>query len=171
MSIVCCRVYKDRIEVASDSISVRGYTQSKKSACLKLFQNGGVLIAGVGDAQELTLLNLFSKSRTPANNTEAAILDYITDFAEWQEKKTGEYEISNSYIIVYGGAAYCIDEFMVERILDFEAIGAGSDFALAALYLDHDVEKAAETACELSVLCERPVKKVVIAIGEEAQPR
>lgn len=29
MSVVACRVYPDRIEIAADSIAVRGWTQSK----------------------------------------------------------------------------------------------------------------------------------------------
>ena len=40
------------------------------------------------------------------------------------------------------------------------AIGAGEDYALASLHLGHTAKEAVETACELSVYCERPVKSL-----------
>lgn len=48
-----------------------------------------------------------------------------------------------------------------------EAIGWGFDFALAALYLGHPVQKAVETAIELSVYCEGPIQ----AITRKAPPK
>ena len=42
-------------------------------------------------------------------------------------------------------------------IITYEAIGAGLDYALAALYLGHTVEDSVKTACELSVYCEQPI--------------
>ncbi len=51
-----------------------------------------------------------------------------------------------------------IESFFVQEITDFAAIGAGRDFALAALHLGHDARKAVEVACKLSVYCEVPVK-------------
>jgi len=45
----------------------------------------------------------------------------------------------------------------VQRVEKFEAIGAGSDFALAALFLGKDSREAVEVACQLSIYCEEPI--------------
>ena len=62
-----------------------------------------------------------------------------------------DYYLSGYYYWLRSGWA-------IGRVADFEAIGAGMDFALAALYLGHSVTEAVETAIELSVYCENPVQ-------------
>ena len=70
--------------------------------------------------------------------------------------------IQCDYIIIYQGRAFYINGFFVDEIRTYQATGAGMDYALSALYLGHGVEKAVETACELSIYCEQPIKKLII---------
>ena len=157
MSIVCCRILKDKIEIASDSITVRGWTQSKGGKLSKLFQENGLIVGAVGNADELALFNLFCKNHRPERSDESGIVGFLTEFCEWKNHKVDSKLLNNSYIIVCDGRAYCCEQFFVQEITTYQAIGAGMDFALAVLYLGHDVIAAVEAACELSVYCEKPV--------------
>ena len=55
-----------------------------------------------------------------------------------------------------------VEGFYVKEITDYMAIGAGMDFALAALYLGSSVKDAIKTACHLSILCEEPINLIEI---------
>jgi ATP-dependent protease HslVU (ClpYQ) peptidase subunit len=65
------------------------------------------------------------------------------------------------FIVVHKGKAFFLGGYFVREINDYYAIGAGMDYALAALYLGASVEKAIKTACELSIFCEGPVNVIV----------
>ena len=158
MSVVACRVSEDKITVASDSITVRGYTQSRSiNSFSKLSFTNGMIIGTVGSAEEGSLFMLFCTNHKPERSDESAILAFMTEFAAWKKAKADSNVINNDYILVLENKAFSIHRFFVEEILHYTAIGAGDDYALAALYLGHDVQKAVEVACELSILCERPI--------------
>jgi hypothetical protein len=159
MSVVACRFTEKEIEISADSISVQGYTQEKgRDKFSKLNQINGLTIGSVGYASENGMMQIFSSTHKPSAPTEDGILNFLAEFAEWKKKKTEKYEIANNFIIVFEGHAFVSNEFWVKEFTSYEAIGAGMDFALAALYLGHDTVKAIETACELSVFCEKPIK-------------
>jgi len=158
MSVVCCRVTSKKVEIASDSITVRGWTQEKgKDKFAKLVEINDIILGSVGSAEEVSLMQLFCATRKPEAASESRILNFLVDFLDWKKKQTDKYELNNAYIIVFAGKAFYLEGFFVKEILTYEAIGAGMDYALSALYLGHDVKKAVETACELSILCEKPV--------------
>jgi len=162
MSVVCCRIKEDCIEVASDSIIVFGSTQDKgKDKFSKLIEVNNIIIGSVGSAAECSMLQIFANTRKPSSSTEKGILEFMVEFAEWKKGKTDKYEIENNFIIVFEKHVFQINSFFVKEIEKYDAIGAGMDYALAALYLGHDVETAVEVACELSIYCEKPVKKLV----------
>lgn len=158
MSIVCCQVSAEYIEIASDSIMVRGWTQSKSNNdYTKLCEVNGMVIGSVGKCKESSLFQVYCTTRQPSAPTIQAILDFISEFAEWKNKKTGEYSIDNSYILTYKGRAFCVEGFFIQEITSNIAIGAGMDFASASLYFGNDVKKSVEVACELSAMCELPL--------------
>jgi hypothetical protein len=47
----------------------------------------------------------------------------------------------------------------VHEVFDFISIGAGEDFANAALYLGHTPKEAVKVACELSCYVCEPIKE------------
>ncbi len=165
MSVVVCRVYDDRIKIGSDSITVRGYgyTQDKaKDKYLKLAEVNGMIIGGVGLCEENSLFFTFCANRNPKSAAEDDILEFVCEFAEWKRKRIDDYKIGNCYLMVIDFKVFLIERFFVKEIVSYEAIGAGMDYALSALYLGHDIEKAIEVACELSIYCEKPIKVIEV---------
>lgn len=159
MSIIAVKVTPEKIEIASDSIVVRGNTQDKSSNTFsKLIKINDLIIGSSGFAQESSLLSIFCATRRPEQATESAVLNFFSEFVDWKRNKIDDATIVNDYIFVVDKRAFYIESFFVEEIINFSAIGAGSDYALAALHLGHSVSKAVEVACELSVYCEKPIK-------------
>jgi hypothetical protein len=97
------------------------------------------------------------------------MLEFLSEFSDWKNKKIGKSSIDNSYLIGYEGKVFSIEGWLVQEIVNYEAIGRGMDFALAAFYLGHSAEKAVETAIELSVFCEGPVQ--LRQYRQEAKPK
>ncbi len=172
MSVVACRVYDDRIEIASDTITVWGTTQrkndGKRGEYAKLMKINNLILGSVGTCEENALFQQFCATHSPRESSEDALLEFIGEFADWKKKKTElTYGQDNDYIIIIGGKAYYIERFWVKYISDYAAIGAGKEYALSALYLGHGVKSAVDAACELSIYCERPVIHIVEQKGTE----
>jgi ATP-dependent protease HslVU (ClpYQ) peptidase subunit len=159
MSIVCCKILDDKIEVASDSITVRGSTQSRgqNAQYVKLLQVNNIIIGGIGLGEEISLIYIFCQTHQPKDATPDSILTFLAEFSEWKNDRIDNSSIENNYILIYQEKAFVIYNYQVVEITEYEAIGAGMDFALAALHLGHDVKSAVEIACELSIYCEKPV--------------
>ena len=68
MSVVACRVSPSSFEIASDSISLRGWTQTKgqTSTYSKLFELNDVVVGSVGSAEENSMFRLFVETHRPA---------------------------------------------------------------------------------------------------------
>ena len=107
---------------------------------------------------------MFCQTTQPASSRESDLLVFLNSFSDWKKKKTDKHGIENNYILIFNKKAFFIHSYFINEILTYEAIGAGQEFALAALYLGHNVEKAVETACELSVYCEKPIRKISIPL-------
>jgi len=165
MSIVAAKIYDDKISIASDSIIVYGSTQSKSAdKFAKLFQVDDMFVGSVGICEESALLQVFCKTHTPERADESSYINFLAEFAEWKNDKIGDPKIVNDYLIVYQKKLFHIQGFFVYEIAGHSAIGAGRDFALAALHMGSSVSKAVEVACELSVYCELPVKEYTIKL-------
>jgi|SRR5690606_25937604 len=162
MSVVAVKVEKDKIIIGADSISVSGWTQ-KKDSLAKLNQVNGMVIGDVGDAQEGGLFLVFCKTRKPREASVEALLEFMSEFQDWMDNKIGVSSLSNHYIIVLDGKAFMMEGFFIKEVKDFTAIGAGMDFALAALYLGNSVEYAIKAACHLSVYCEEPINLISVS--------
>ena len=159
MSVVACRIKENGYEIAADSITVRGITQTKGQTTdhVKLYETNGMVIGGVGSAEENSLLRLFAETHRPSKPDEYSILEFISEYAEWKKKKTDNTSIKNSYLFGFQGSVFHVEQWHVSKIKTYMAIGAGMSYALAALYLGHSAEKAVETAIELSTMCEAPI--------------
>jgi len=157
MSVVAVKIEKNKITIGADSIIIISEYTQEKNKLAKLYQNDWMIVGDVGDAQEGTLFQIFSKTRKPKAASVEAITEYMFDFYSWKREKTDSDELENDYIIIFDKKVFLINGFYVREVSDYAAIGAGMDFALAALYLGLDVKKAIETACHLSIMCEGPV--------------
>jgi ATP-dependent protease HslVU (ClpYQ) peptidase subunit len=161
MSVVAVKVEKNKIIIGADSILVNGNTQEKDKMA-KLFKNEWMIVGDVGEAQEGALFQIFSKTRKPRESSVEGITEYLFDFFTWKKEKTDSTELNNHYIIIFEKKAFLVEGFYVKEINDYYAIGAGMDFALAALYLGSTVEDAIKTSCHLSILCEEPVNLIEV---------
>jgi len=159
MSVVCCKVTDEKIEIASDSITVRAFTQSKSDniKMAKLANVNQIIIGSVGFAEEIVLMQMFCETHQPKKADMDSFLEFMSEFSTWKNEKTDNYSIENSYIFVYKNKAFAIEGYLIQEIVKYEAIGAGMDFALAAMFLGHGVREAIEVASELSIYCETPV--------------
>ncbi len=159
MSVVATRVLKDEIVIGADSISVSGYTQWKDKDA-KIFQTeNGITIGGCGLAEQTVLFKIFCDTHNPKAATTDDLLTFFAEFEDWIHKRTGNnsYAVDNSFHLIYQGKAFTVERYFIKEITDYDAIGAGRDFALAALFLGKSVEDALEAATELSVYCEKPL--------------
>jgi ATP-dependent protease HslVU (ClpYQ) peptidase subunit len=161
MSVVAVKVTKNKITIGADSILVSGWTQEKDKLA-KLGEVNGMVIGDVGNAQEGALFMVFCKTRKPREASVDALIEFMSEFQDWLNKKIGETTLKNEYIIVFDGKAFLMEGFYIKEITDYTAIGAGMDFALAALYLGNSVKEAIKAACHLSVMCEEPVNIIEI---------
>jgi ATP-dependent protease HslVU (ClpYQ) peptidase subunit len=161
MSVVAVKVTEDEIVIGADSIIALGWTQ-EKDRMAKLEEVNGMVIGSAGMAQEGALFRVFCRTRKPRAATDEDIVNFLSDFQDWLNDKTGESQIENSYIFVFDGKAFNIEGFYVKEVTDYTAIGAGMDFALAALYLGKSVKDSIKAACHLSVYCEEPINIIKI---------
>lgn len=161
MSVVAVKVKKDKIIIGADSILVSGWTQEKDKLA-KLNEVNGMVIGDVGDAQEGALFLIFCKTRQPRECSVEALMEFMSDFQDWMDKKIGESSLTNKYIIVFGGKAFVVEGFFIKEVTDYTAIGVGMDFALSALYLGNSVKESIRAACHLSVYCEEPINIIKV---------
>lgn len=168
MSVVAVRVYDDGIHVASDSIITRGWTK-QKDRFVKMFQTKDMVVGSVGSAEEIGLFRIFLQTHNPKSASEDDLLTLFAEFHEWVYKRFDDrkYAFSNAWIVVVGTAAYYAHGYFVNRVLDYEAIGAGEDFALAAMAMGLSPTQAIQAACEHSVYCSLPVNEFIIPIVKD----
>ena len=156
MSVIAAKVLDNGIKITADSIIVKGYTKSNKDFN-KLIKVNDMVIGGVGSAQEVSFMWHYAQTHKPAAATEKDILTFIIEFTQWKSNMGAGHFIENSYLIIFKNHLYEIENMFVHEISDYVAIGAGEDFATAALYLGHSPEEAVKTACELSCFVTEPI--------------
>ncbi len=161
MSVVAVKVTKNKITIGADSILVSGWTQEKDKLA-KLNKANGMIIGDVGDAEEGALFLLFCKTRKPREASVDALVEFMSEFQDWMNNKTGESKLSNQYILIIEKKAFMIEGFFIKEVTDYTAIGAGMDFALSALYLGNSVKDSIKAACHLSVYCEEPINIIEV---------
>lgn len=158
MSAVAVKVYDNRIEMAADSIIVCGSRQETyygKHAKIKEIND--MIIGTSGSCEEESLMWLYAQNHRPAAPTEKDVLEFFVEFIDWKRNKSMEPGPCNHYLLAYKGKVFHIQNYLVLEVDKFAAIGAGADYALAALYLDRDPDEAVKVACELSCYVTEPI--------------
>ena len=66
MSVVVCKIGKDSIEMASDSIIVQGWTKlnNAQNKVVKMMKHNDMIIGGCGNADEISLFFHYMKTHT-----------------------------------------------------------------------------------------------------------
>lgn len=158
MSVVAVRIYDDKIEMSADSIIVCGSRQELfYSHHTKLNQINDMIIGTSGSCEEGGLMWMYAKNHRPLSATERDVLEFFVEFVNWKKDKSSSSVLNNSYLIAIEGKVFHIQNYMVLEVDKYSAIGAGADYALAALYLGSSAEKAVKVACDLSCYVAEPV--------------
>lgn len=157
MSVVAVKVYKDKIQIAADSAMF--YCDTKRTDCTlgKLSKVNNMVIGFVGRTEEGSLMMHYADTHKPLNSNNKDVLSFIIEFSQWKSNITGSSNIENEYIIIYDGKAFYVDGMLVFEVDNYRAIGAGMDFANAAMYLGHTPNEAVKVACELSCWVAGPI--------------
>lgn len=160
MTVVAVRKYSERIEIAADSIIVTGsrIISNGTQENAKLFSQNGLIIGGTGSCSENTMIQLFTRNHKPTTANVEAVLDFFLEFEDWVRKRDNNFKSENHYLIVFDSKIFrTYGGLNIFEVPEFDAIGAGEDFALAALHLGKSPAEAVTVACELSVWCNLPV--------------
>lgn len=158
MSVVCGKVCRDKIVMCADSIVVRGWSKEPTNKNFtKMDRINGMIIGGVGYAQETSLLYQFAKTHQPLEATDRSVLDFIVEFCKYQSGLTNCFGINNDYLIAFQGKLFSVENMFVREIKDYFSIGAGADFSNSALFLGHTPQEAVKTACALSCMVAEPL--------------
>lgn len=167
MTVIAARKTKDAIIFASDSILVAGYLKAtdKEVVYNKLFQQNEMVIGSTGTGYEGTLMELFSRNHRPIDGKRLSVIDFFVEFREWINKRDVDHSPENDYLIAYGKKLFrTYGGLDIYEVPEFEAIGAGEDFAKAALHLGHTPREAVEVACKLSIYCSEPISEITVEI-------
>ena len=166
MSVVCAKVYGDKIVVAADSIVVYGWSKDTNSGFSKLLKINGMIVGACGRCDELSFLYHFCKTHRPESATERDVLSFFAEFSAWKNEKYGDKTIENSYIFDFDKKVFRIEGFFVREIKDHTAIGAGEDYARAALYLGHSPKEAVKVSCDLCCFVAEPIVEEELSLTE-----
>lgn len=168
MSVIVAKVEKNKIEVSSDSIVVKGWTKTNGygNKITKLEEYNGLIIGGCGTAEENSLFFYYIKTHMPEKACEKSILDFIIEFKRWKKDFTNDSNLSNDYILAYRGKCFGIENMLVYEITDYAAIGAGMDYALGALHQGASASEAVKTACDLCAFVSEPIITKIILKNE-----
>ena len=158
MSCVAVRVTEKEIQFAADSIVVMGWTKvNTPKTQPKLDKVNGMIIGGCGDFSEIGLLLQFAETHKPDDNSLRAMRQFFSEFGDWKQKFGEKFLCENAYIIGYEGKCYSLVGTCLEEVKDYRAIGAGMDYALAALYLGKSAKQAVQVSCALSCYVAEPI--------------
>ena len=161
MSVVAARICGPVIEIAADSIILKGSLKRTPNFS-KLRQFPDITIGGVGVAEELSIFFEFAEEHTPESATVKGIRKYMADFLEYAAEYIAEPVVENSYLIIFKGKLFEVDNMFIQEIQDYTSIGEGEHYALAAMHLGESAERAIKTSCELCCLTSEPIVYYII---------
>ncbi|MEM1241569.1 MAG: hypothetical protein AAGI45_17165 [Cyanobacteria bacterium P01_H01_bin.26] len=167
MTVIAARKTQDAIIFASDSILVAGYLKATEKEVIynKLFQQNGMVIGTTGTGYEGTMMELFSRNHQPIDSSRLAVIDFFVEFRDWIQKRDADYTLENDYLLAYDTKLFrTYGGLDIYEVPEFESIGAGEDFAKAALHLGHTPREAVEVACKLSIFCSEPISEITVEI-------
>lgn len=159
MSVVAVKVYDNQIVMSADTIVVRGQDKTPVGVG-KLFSVNDMLIGSSGYASEGVYMRLFSENHRPIDATEKDIAQFMMEFAVFKNNMTGDGSLENSYLLAYKGKCFYLNQAYIGEVKDFYAIGAGQDYADAALYLGHSPQEAVKVACALCCMVSEPIETI-----------
>jgi ATP-dependent protease HslVU (ClpYQ) peptidase subunit len=162
MSVVCAKVYNDKIVMAADSIIVRGDSKDTSGDFVKLTKINNMIVGGSGTVAEQSLMWQYMRTHKPASATVSDILEFMIEFSRWKKDLTNDSSVHNSYLLAYDCKLFSIQGMYPYEISAFTSIGAGRDFSNAAMHLGHSPREAVKVACDLSCYVAEPILEEIM---------
>ena len=157
MSVVAAKVYRDKIVMCADSIICKGFSKNTKGDFSKMQSINGMIVGSVGTAEEASVMWHYMRTHKPDVADEKSVLDFIIEFSKWKRDLCNDGSLKNTYILAYDGKLFEVERMFVTEVKDYAAIGAGEDYANAALYLGHSPREAVKVACDLCCYVAEPI--------------
>jgi len=165
MSVVVVRRYENEIVLASDRQITYG---KQKTLCdSKFFQVGDVIVGFTGASYESMLFRNYLSDRL--NNDDLDLEDAydwneaIFEFQTVISSKKKDFECTNSHILIQNNRIFYSTGSFVQEVMEYMAIGSGSQVALGVLYLGGTPSDAVKAACEYDTGCSGgPHLKIII---------
>lgn len=133
MSVVVALIENSRVYLGSDSISTnqRGQTWYNRVKIWHSFNNEEILMAGCGD---LDVIEFVRHSHGFRNETPTR--ENINEWLQPLHKEYGDLEKHEwEFIIAGNGKAFIAgNDFLINEITTYDAIGCGRDIALGAMF-------------------------------------
>ena len=103
-------------------------------------------------------MSLYCRNHKPVDASVEYVIDFLVEFEVWARSKDDGFRIDNQYLIGYKNSLFrTYERIQVFEVKEFDAIGAGEEYAKTALHLGKTPEESVAIACELSVWCHLPV--------------
>lgn len=173
MSVIAVKKNETGFEIASDQQTTWGNNKYPKKhsdsqgllAVGKVFQTNQMTIGCAGTVADIGMLQLFAKGHSPKYMTSEDILEWLMEFKDWNNKKTGtlQKDISIHGILIKEQKCYTFFDFMeANEVKDFDAVGSGMWLAVGAMEVGSTAEQAVKVACKYDLYCGGEIFKLEV---------
>lgn len=163
MTVVAARVYDKEIRFAADSQTTIGSRRATNSELKhsKLANVNGMTIGGSGIKAQTMWLFGFARNHAPLEATEIDVSQFLLEFDEFMRQKDSSFRSQNEYLIAYRGKLFRVyDSLSVFEIPEYAAIGSGTQYAIAAMYMGEMPKEAAGVAAALDIYCSGEIEEL-----------
>ncbi len=170
MSIVACKITKDKITMAADTQMTCGDFKHPSLAFKKIVKIGDVVIGSTGTCSEVQLLHGYIKDNgIPATIKELQI--FFSNFHKYRNSindkicKNEEKNTDCHHLIVINDKVFFTNDCYIDEVKEFFSIGAGDAHSDAVLAMGGTVKDAVKMACRFSIYCGLPLQYIEIKKG------
>ena len=176
MSVIACRLTKDKIHISSDSQLTHGANLDPKEMLhydklLQIKKKNQTLTLGltgsVADADLLIyyLRNVIEDEALDEIKTKDDMTDFLYTYRTWYAEYTGgavDKEMSCLFIVNKKVFYMEFDIRFVGEVNEYISVGAGEEIANTVLDMGYMPEEAVEKACKFSLYCALPIVSFII---------
>ena len=165
MTVIAVRKTNDKIIIASDSQQTR--RDNKTLDASKIIKYNNCIAGCAGNSLDIALFAMFLRTHIPKGSTDEDIIDFLSEFVDWKQKKTKEGDYVSSIILITDNRIFNIYKYAILNTdKEFTAIGSGMFCALGAMKMGAMPKKAVETAIEYDLYCGGDIQEEIVTINK-----
>ncbi len=171
MTTIAIRKYKDRIELATDSQGTQGGIIVKRQKIFS-FDELGIIFTHCGYSDKAYIFKQYLLSKCVNDSAIGSPYRIFEDFRKWVKKNnlslssTDDKEDLEGYILILKKEIYIVsinsDCIEILDIDNFDAIGSGKAFALAAIDLGKSPKEAIALAIKYDLYSSGEIQEKII---------